>query len=169
MTEPYVRATRYIVNLIPESIGVYAQLFEITVERRGLTHRWAVVRHDQYLSSNGVWDDAPRASEREDGWLDEHRFDLATALRLANEAAPHVTVKGRTAAEALARLIATGRIAPSTLRRMADEAQRVTDALAVIHEWQHSGDSPNDYLTRVHKALNPPVSGNSVYVGGEQP
>ena len=38
--------------------------------------------------------------------------------------------------------------------------QRVEDALAVIHEWQRNGES-NDYLTRVHRALNPPVSGVS--------
>jgi hypothetical protein len=38
--------------------------------------------------------------------------------------------------------------------------QRVKDALKVIHEWQRDGES-NDYMTRVHKALNPPVSGTS--------
>ncbi|MFI7294000.1 hypothetical protein [Streptomyces sp. NPDC050121] len=38
--------------------------------------------------------------------------------------------------------------------------QRVKDALDVIHEWQRNGES-NDYLTRVHKALAPPMSGNS--------
>ena len=38
--------------------------------------------------------------------------------------------------------------------------QRVRDALAVIRVWQRVGE-PNDYLTRVHRALNPPVSGVS--------
>lgn len=38
--------------------------------------------------------------------------------------------------------------------------QRAADALAVIREWQRNGE-PNDYLTRVHKALSPSVSGNS--------
>jgi hypothetical protein len=38
--------------------------------------------------------------------------------------------------------------------------QRVKDALDVIRVWQRVGE-PNDYLTRVHRALNPPVSGVS--------
>jgi hypothetical protein len=47
------------------------------------------------------------------------------------------------------------------LRAERDEAQaRVKSALDVIHVWQRVGES-NDYLTRVHRALNPPVSGNS--------
>lgn len=40
---------------------------------------------------------------REDDWLAAHRFDLDTALKLAREAAPHVTVNGRTVADALTR------------------------------------------------------------------
>lgn len=39
-------------------------------------------------------------------------------------------------------------------------AQLVTDALDVIHEWQRNGP-PNEYLTRVHRALAPPTSGTS--------
>ena len=109
MAEPYVFTTRISVNLLPDSIGLYARLFEITVELR--SDRWAVLRNGQCLGSDGAWADELLPSEREDGWLDAHRFDLDTALRLAKEAAPHVTVKGRTAAEALARLLATGRIA----------------------------------------------------------
>lgn len=38
--------------------------------------------------------------------------------------------------------------------------QRVIAALDVIHEWQCNGE-PNDYLTRVHRALAPPTSGTS--------
>lgn len=38
--------------------------------------------------------------------------------------------------------------------------QRISDALSVVHVWQRVGE-PNDYLTRVHRALNPPVSGTS--------
>lgn len=48
------------------------------------------------------WDYEMRPSEREDEWLATHRFDEAIALRLAKEAAPHVTVNGRTVADALA-------------------------------------------------------------------
>jgi hypothetical protein len=111
MPTPYVRPTRYSVNLLPDSIGFYAQLFEITVERRGALHQWAVLCDGHCLGSDGTWDRERLSSEQTDDWLPEHRFDLDTALRLAKEAAPHVTVKGRTAAEVLARLIATGRIA----------------------------------------------------------
>lgn len=111
MAKPHARATRYAVSLLPDSIGLYAQLFEISVEQRGVTHRWAVVRNGQVLGSDGTWSDELFPSQRDDGWLDDHRFDLDTALRIAAEAAPHVTVKGRTAAEELARLLATGRIA----------------------------------------------------------
>ncbi|MFL5913137.1 MAG: hypothetical protein ACJ768_21535 [Gaiellaceae bacterium] len=110
MAVPYVRPTRYAVNLLPDSIGFYAQLFEIIVECRG-DDRWAVLRQGQCLGSDGAWAHELRPSEREDDWLDAHRFDLDTALRLAKEAAPQVTVKGRPAAEVLARLLATGRIA----------------------------------------------------------
>ncbi len=42
-----------------------------------------------------------RPSERDDDWLDAHRFDLDTALMLAKEAAPKVTVNGFTVADAL--------------------------------------------------------------------
>lgn len=106
----YVHARKHVVNLLPDNLGVYAQQFEISVEWRGGDDRWAVVRHDQYLSADGAWDAAPPVAEREDDWLPAHRFNLDTALRLAKEAAPHVTVKGRTAAEVRARLTATGRI-----------------------------------------------------------
>jgi hypothetical protein len=37
---------------------------------------------------------------RSAAWLAAHRFDLDTALRLAQAAAPTVTVNGRTAADA---------------------------------------------------------------------
>jgi hypothetical protein len=110
VAEPYVRPTRYVVNLLPDSIGFYAQLFELAVEWRG-DDRWAVLRHGQCLGTDGAWSRELSSSEREDDWLDAHRFDHDTALRLAKETAPHVTVKGRTAAEVLARLLATGRIA----------------------------------------------------------
>jgi hypothetical protein len=43
--------------------------------------------------------------------------------------------------------------------------QRISDAVDVIREWQqHPGpttDQLNNYLTRVHRALRPPVSGVS--------
>lgn len=57
----------------------------------------------------------------------------------------------------------TGSTAASGLGSSVAE-QRIADALDVIHEWQRFGPS-NDYLTRVHRALRPPVSRNSQYVG----
>jgi hypothetical protein len=45
-------------------------------------------------------------------------------------------------------------------RELKEAQQRAQGALDVIHEWQRDGTS-NDYLTRVHRALNPPVSGTS--------
>ncbi|NUS22709.1 MAG: hypothetical protein HOV92_00575 [Streptomyces sp.] len=82
------RPTRYTVSLIPEDAdpgGTYA----ITVEYRG-DDRWAVLRHSLCLSSDGRWDRERVSSEREEEWLDEHRFDLPTALRLAEEQATDI-------------------------------------------------------------------------------
>lgn len=45
-------------------------------------------------------------------------------------------------------------------RELKEAQQRIQAALDVIHEWQRDGES-NDYLTRVHRALNQPVSGTS--------
>ena len=98
----YAIATRYTVNLLPET-DINAHVFEITVDYRG-HGLWAVLRHGWCLSTDGSWDYEVRPSEREDEWIAEHRFDLDTALRLAEEAAPGVTVNGLTAADALARL-----------------------------------------------------------------
>jgi hypothetical protein len=97
--EPIVQATRYTVNCLPED-GIDSHVFEITVEYRG-DGRWAVKRHSQCLAADGTWDYEMRPSEREDDWLDAHRFDLDTALKLAKEAAPHVTVNGFTVTDAL--------------------------------------------------------------------
>ncbi len=75
--------------------------FALTVEYRG-RDRWAVKRHSQVLGSDGTWDYEMRTSEREDEWLATHRFDLDTALKLAKEQAPLITVNGHTVADALA-------------------------------------------------------------------
>lgn len=99
---PTVQATRYTVNCIPEGTSPDSHVFEITVEYRG-RGLWAVVRHGQCLDSNGDWDYEPSPSNREDDWLETHRFDLDTALELARKAAPLVTVNGWTVEKALAR------------------------------------------------------------------
>ncbi len=101
-----IRPVRYEVCALPET-NINHHLYAIAVEYRG-ADRWAVIQHQQCLGTDGIWDDGTwdyelRPSERDDDWLDTHRFDLETALRLAEEAAPKVTVNGVTAAEVAAR------------------------------------------------------------------
>lgn len=108
MTEPTVtvRPTRYEVCAIPED-NINYPAFALTVEYRG-RDRWAVVRHGSCLNSTGGWDWESMPSGREDEWLATHRFDLDTALELAREAAPHITVNGHTVGEVLADKAAGG-------------------------------------------------------------
>lgn len=49
-------------------------------------------------TTDAEWEDYNRSH---DAWLDAHRFDLDTALRLAREAAPLLTVNGHTVTHAL--------------------------------------------------------------------
>ncbi|MFF7795604.1 hypothetical protein [Streptomyces sp. NPDC007991] len=97
--EPTVQATHYSVNCLPED-GIDSHVFEITVEYRG-RNLWAVKRHSQVLGADGVWDYEMRPSERDDDWLAGHRFDLDTALKLAKQQTPLVTVNGHTVSDAL--------------------------------------------------------------------
>lgn len=83
-----VRATRYEVNLVPEHADP-GSIYAITVNYRG-DDRWAVIRHTLCLSSEGRWDRERVSSEREEEWLNTHRFDLDTALRLAKEQATDI-------------------------------------------------------------------------------
>ncbi|MFJ2675090.1 hypothetical protein [Streptomyces sp. NPDC087525] len=110
--EPTTQIAQYRINCLPED-GIDSELFGITVEYRG-KGRWAVVRLSSYLGADGTWSwghdwpgeptsdqyEAYEASRQR--WLDTHRFDEETALRLAREAAPHVTVNGFTVADAIA-------------------------------------------------------------------
>lgn len=99
-----VRATRYEVSLLPED-DINYPFYAIAVEARG-NGRWAVVRHKRCLGPDGAWSWESIPSEREDDWLATHRFDRDTAIRLAKQAAPTVTVNGITAAQAAARRVA---------------------------------------------------------------
>lgn len=66
---------------------------------RGL---WAVTDDGgRCLNANGEWVWEPQVSSRTDAWIAGHRFDLDTALRLAKEAAPHLTVNDLTVADVL--------------------------------------------------------------------
>lgn len=89
------RATEYEVSLLPDgdiNHGTYA----VKVEYRG-RGLWAVTHHRRCLGTDGEWDFELNPSSREDEWLTTHRFGLEEALRLAEVAAPDITVNGRTA------------------------------------------------------------------------
>ncbi|MFD7995573.1 hypothetical protein [Streptomyces mexicanus] len=98
--EPTVQATRYVVSCFQPDDHEGA-VFNLAVEYRG-RGLWAVVRMGSCLSSDGAWSHESIPSEREDDWLATHRFDLDTALKLAKEHAPQVTVNGYTVADAIA-------------------------------------------------------------------
>lgn len=91
-------ATEYTICAIPDRNSINWHTYAIQVAYRG-KGRWAVVRNSWCLGTDGTWDYERRPSDRADEWLATHRFDLDTALRLAREAAPGITVNGRTAAE----------------------------------------------------------------------
>jgi hypothetical protein len=99
--EPTARPTRYEVTCLPEGDDAAFHM-TITVEYRG-RGLWAVLRHGEALGASGEWDYEPLPSSRDDDWVATHRFDLDTALRLAREAAPHLTVNGYTVADLLGR------------------------------------------------------------------
>lgn len=92
---------KYLVSCLPEDHDERG-LFTLQVEYRG-RDLWAVTNGSgSCLSRQGTWDFEHIPSERTDEWLASHRFDLDTALRLAREAAPLVTVNGFTVSDAIA-------------------------------------------------------------------
>lgn len=99
--EPTVRTTRYEVSCLPLD-DIDAPHFTIAVEWRG-EGQWAVLRLGSCLGADGSWDYESRPSSREDDWKTTHRFDLDTALALAVEHAPKLTVNGHSVADVLAR------------------------------------------------------------------
>lgn len=101
-----VRATTYTVCALPLN-DEDAHPFWITVEWRG-DDRYAVCRSRRCLGADGEWSWESIPSEREDEWIATHRFDLDTALRLAEGAAPHVSVNGKTPADLINARIARG-------------------------------------------------------------
>lgn len=99
--QPTVRATEYAVNCLPDD-DLDSHVFEVRVQYRG-NDRYAVIRGgDMCLGSDGTWDFGVKPYDRDDAWLNAHRFDLDTALKLAKEQAPLVTVNGYTVSDALA-------------------------------------------------------------------
>jgi hypothetical protein len=99
--EPTVQPVRYTVTCLPED-DVNSHVFAIDVVYRG-TGRWAVQRGEHAcLGADGTWAQGVKEYDRGNEWLDTHRFDLDTALKLAREAASLITVNGYTVADALA-------------------------------------------------------------------
>lgn len=99
---PKVHVNRYTVSCLPPT-NPLAVHFKLAVSER-MPDKWAVTNiTGECLSADGQWDPELNASQRPDGWDLTHRFDLATALRLAKAEAPMVIVNGVTVAEALAR------------------------------------------------------------------
>ncbi|MGW4505740.1 hypothetical protein ACWENO_13980 [Streptomyces sp. NPDC004436] len=99
LPEPTVRPTRYEVSLLPEA-DINYQSYVVTVEYCG-DDRWAVTRNQFCLGVDGTWEFGIKPYDRGDDWLNAHRFDLDTALKLAREAAPHVVCNGWTVADAI--------------------------------------------------------------------
>ncbi|MFD8845460.1 hypothetical protein [Streptomyces pseudogriseolus] len=98
--EPTIHPVEYVVSCL-QSNNINFDLYAIRVQYRG-DGRYAVIGlGDMCLGVDGTWDHGVKEYDRGDDWLDAHRFDLETALRLAKEQAPLVTVNGRTVSDAL--------------------------------------------------------------------
>lgn len=102
MTEPRVMVTQYTVDGYPDPDSINASQYQVTVEYRG-KGRWAVCRWGRCYDRNGVPEFEPIPSEREDDWLDRHRFaDVDEAIAVAKRVVPTLVVNGYKAAEAWA-------------------------------------------------------------------
>lgn len=101
------KATRFEVSCLPEGHDA-RRYFRLTVE---IQDRYGWTVHDGFscLDATGAKADGLSVYERSDEWISAHRFDLDTALLLAEEHAPKLTVNGMTAADVLARDATRGR------------------------------------------------------------
>lgn len=90
-----VAPTQYVVSALPEDRGQYQMShgthFDLTVTYRGFG-KWAVIHFGECLGTDGEWSHESSPSNREDDWIETHRFDLETALELAKAHAPYVRV-----------------------------------------------------------------------------
>lgn len=103
---PRTVATEYMVTCLPEDVR-QGYAWALWVQWRG-GNRYCISRQqnggpNEVLNMFGewVWESIP--SERTDEFMDVTRFELETALRMADEAAPNVEVNGITPADLLAR------------------------------------------------------------------
>lgn len=115
-TKPYITPSAYLVSLLPEGHDD-RYLFTCTVDYRG-NGQWSVKNRSRILGADGSWTtgfdwsggpDEPATEEdmavfdrEQTGWLAAHRFDEATALRLAEEACRALSYRGWSAEDALA-------------------------------------------------------------------
>jgi hypothetical protein len=115
--EAEIRPTAYAVSCLPPD-SINARHFTLKVEYRR-DGKWVVTDRFEFLSRTGTWSmgyswrdgsqepttdaDYDEVSAGQDAWRVEHWHDLDTALALAKQRAPHMTVNGHTVADALAR------------------------------------------------------------------
>jgi hypothetical protein len=108
MTEPRTTVTSYEVSIWPEDCsGMDSAQYCCSVMYSGYGN-WSVRRGSAssaapVLGTDGQWHHECLPSDRTRKELADHRFSLETALKLAREMAPKVTLNGLTAEEALAR------------------------------------------------------------------
>lgn len=111
-----VQPSAYLVSCLPES-HADRYLFTVQVEYRG-NGQWSVKNRTRLLGKDGTWsfgfawsegghepatsDEMDRFDKEQEAWLAEHRFDEATAIRLAKEAARSLSYRGYDVAAALA-------------------------------------------------------------------
>jgi hypothetical protein len=93
--------TEYTICALPEGNVNYPH-YAITVEYRG-RGSWAVCHMGLCFGTDGDWEYEPLPSSRDDDWLAAHRFDEATAIRVAEQQAPLMTCNGITVQQALDR------------------------------------------------------------------
>lgn len=108
---PSVRATHYEVSLVPRTHS-NGRWYTVHVAHHG-RGRWVVYRDscavgstapNRYcLAADGTW-----FMPEDPSWFGAPTYGLEEALRLAREAAPHVVVAGRSAADVAAGLAAPG-------------------------------------------------------------
>lgn len=103
-----VRVTEYQVSCLPldGTERGWGGTFTVHVQWSGIGDLWAVRCMGRVYDAAGVEEYEPLPSSRDDEFLARFRHDLATAMRIAHQVAPLITVNGTTAALAAQELAA---------------------------------------------------------------